>query len=94
MNSINTHNKPKNIRKKVKNVNLAFLQAYSNGTYFQNRLWNLLLTFRNLFLVEPIFKRSEPILEFKGSIWYVQKEHPNMVTQVDMILQNWWEFKH
>ena len=34
-----------------------------------------------------------PILEFKGSVWYVQKGHPNMATQADMILQNWWEFK-
>ena len=33
-----------------------------------------------------------PILEFKGSV-YVQKGHPNMATQADMILLNWWEFK-
>ena len=32
--------------------------------------------------------KSGPTLELKGSI-YVQKGHPNMVTQVDMILQNW-----
>ena len=34
------------------------------------------------------------ILEFKGSIWYVQKGHSNMVTQANMTLQNCWEFKH
>ena len=31
---------------------------------------------------------SGPILEFKGSVQYVQKGHLNMVTQADMILQN------
>ena len=35
-----------------------------------------------------------PILEFKESVWYVQKGHPHMVTQADMILQNQLEFKH
>ena len=34
-----------------------------------------------------------PILEFKGSVRYIQKGHPTLVTQVDLILQNWWEFK-
>ena len=37
---------------------------------------------------------SGPILEFKGSIRYVQKGHPGKVTQGDIIIQNWWEFKH
>ena len=27
-----------------------------------------------------------PILEFKGSVPHVQKEHPNLVTQADLIL--------
>ena len=31
---------------------------------------------------------SGPILEFKGSVRYTQKRHPNMVTQIDMFLQN------
>ena len=31
---------------------------------------------------------SGPILEFKGSIQYAHKGHPNMVTQAAMILQN------
>ena len=30
----------------------------------------------------------KPILEFKGSTWHVQKGHPALVTQVDLILQN------
>ena len=29
-----------------------------------------------------------PILEFKGSVQHVQKGHPTLVTQVDLILQN------
>ena len=29
-----------------------------------------------------------PILEFKGNVRYVRKEHPSMVTQADIILQN------
>ena len=29
-----------------------------------------------------------PILEFKGSVKYVQKEHPTFVTQVDLIPLN------
>ena len=32
-------------------------------------------------------------LKFKGYIRHVQKGHPTLVTQVDLILQNWWEFK-
>ena len=28
-----------------------------------------------------------PILGFKGSIQHIQKEHPTMVTQIDLILQ-------
>ena len=27
---------------------------------------------------------SGPILEFKGSVQYNQKRHPNMVTQIDI----------
>ena len=29
----------------------------------------------------------------KGSIQLVKKGHPSLATQVDLILQNWWEFK-
>ena len=32
---------------------------------------------------------SKTILEFKGSVQCVQKGHPTLVTQVDLILQNW-----
>ena len=39
------------------------------------------------------FGGSVPILELKGSIWYVQTEHPTLVTQVDLIIKDWWEFK-
>ena len=35
-----------------------------------------------------------PILEVKGSLQNIQKGHPNMVIQADIILQNWWEFKY
>ena len=28
-----------------------------------------------------------PILGFKGSIQHIQKEHPTMVTQIDLTLQ-------
>ena len=31
---------------------------------------------------------SEPTLEFKGSVRHVQKGHPTLVTQVNLILQN------
>ena len=34
-----------------------------------------------------------PISEFKGSVRHVHKGHPTLVTQIDLILQNWWEFK-
>ena len=29
----------------------------------------------------------------KGSIQLVKKGHPSLATQVDLIFQNWWEFK-
>ena len=29
-----------------------------------------------------------PILEFKGNVRHIQKGHPTLVTQVDLILQN------
>ena len=35
---------------------------------------------------------SVPFLEFKASVQHVQKGHPTLVTQIDLILQNWWEF--
>ena len=34
-----------------------------------------------------------PISEFKESTWHVQKGHLNLVTQVDLILQNQWKLK-
>ena len=36
---------------------------------------------------------TEPILEFKESIQHNQKGLPTSVTQVDLILQSWREFK-
>ena len=30
---------------------------------------------------------AEPILEFKGTVRYVEKGHPTLVTYVDLILQ-------
>ena len=36
---------------------------------------------------------SVPILEFKGSVHHFEKGHPTLVTQVDLILWDWWEFK-
>ena len=35
---------------------------------------------------------SVPILAFKGSVQHIQKGHPTLVTQVDLMLQD-WEFK-
>ena len=38
-----------------------------------------------------MYKKSTmtgPILQFKGSVQHVQKGHPILVTQVDLILQN------
>ena len=36
---------------------------------------------------------SEPILEFKGSVQHIQKGHPTLVTQVDLILHNRWKLR-
>ena len=36
---------------------------------------------------------TEPILEFKLNVRHNQKRHPTFVTQVELVLQNWQEFK-
>lgn len=38
-------------------------------------------------LAGAIERISEPILEFKGSVWHVQKRHPTLVAYIDLILQ-------
>ena len=35
----------------------------------------------------------DPILKFNGSVSHNKKGHPTLVTQVDLILQKYWEFK-
>ena len=37
--------------------------------------------------------KRELILEFKGSIRYVRKRHPTLVTKVDLIPQPQWKLK-
>ena len=36
---------------------------------------------------------SVPILALKESVQYIQKGHATLVTQVELMLQDWWEFK-
>ena len=40
-----------------------------------------------------ILLSKEPILDFKGNVPNNQKVDPALVTQVDLIDQNWWESK-
>ena len=44
-------------------------------------------------LAGAIVRISEPTLEFKGSVWHVQKRHPTLVAYVDLILQPRCKFK-
>ena len=43
--------------------------------------------------LRPLFIPKEPILEFKESIWHVQKGHLTVVTLVEVFLSDRWKFK-